>query len=1122
MPKEKSASPRKIPFLCQKTGGKVDDVVYRLLKHGNDVDLDVQNEIFQSLSLIGKQQALFVVTQSVDFIQKESPSTAHRARILQLIASIIESETCGDHKAELLDAELAQHMIRFATLEMTLMKNQPQVQNNAVKLLVAMSYQHCTGVIDSVLSYFKTGHIPDYYVLKTLADTAKNNPIAFTDKLSEIFTKITPILALVKKADHIQIFTLALGRFAEAILRYQEEKEEEILREKDENEDNAENKETEKEKQVKGDIARVRVEFATNCAAAFDVVFTNWRRQGNMSIKLAVAESIGLLSEMGTKKFIAKFVDILSYFCVALKAAQSSPQHQTPLTRGICSILRVMHENEIDDKNHTHILMSFEYMARTRFTQRLGYLLSKFHVKSTRKHQLSSLLILKHLVNSMDDRLSAQKEKILSACLRLQDVNDGFVRKAFIQLIMAMGDQNYLSLEGGTKMISFLVRMSALRGAQSCHIKSGADHILHVIASKVHSSHRVLWPYLFELMLAHRNEYAVGCIARVLSLIARHKAQTNDSTLYVKWHRDVNLPHPGELLVKLFILLHRAYLNKNYGEYVCALLYNIGGILHSQLATLFSDNFKIVGKFIKDNVDSPQTQAKLQSMLLKLFRKTCDELAADDSFISEMGDALQSQFSHYRADEYLQQISLTFLGQTLAFSHKKSYLSATLRIMICDLTNVECVAHRTGCAKGLGLCSVYHLDTVLASTTQLMRNSTQTQKGGLFGLGKKRELPLSKEKRCVCVRSWGEIAIKCPAKSVCSRLDAHVFVHLLKIMAMNEGDAMVRSAVIECVSMIAIAMNEAHAETAYVVKKKNEFIRGMLKYIRVSKEKEEAMNAVSSLLYLEPAIIVDDELRKQVIDITLKHLNDIDAQTPAATLEAMQSILIALLETQPSVESLCQLILKLEFWVVSANMNERIAALQTYRSLTKRFITILRKNHMSHNAHCSSLRNLGHYLATIIPRVTDNNARVRELALDTIQMLLFIDQLVANKGEKPSSELRSLNGLKKELSVEKMAETRLLRMAYLCEILCKLIGSSEMQSLLVNLIRGVNDDDRQSALGTCKALQGLLRERAVETKEYVAKLLEINLIELRKFIGNKHKQNILKQQLICICILTRE
>ena len=438
-------------------------------------------------------------------------------------------------------------------------------------------------------------------------------------------------------------------------------------------------------------------------------------------------------------------------------------------------------------KNHTNILMAFEFMARSRLTQTLTYLLSKFQAKSSSKSQLSSLLILKHLVNAMDNRLEPVKEQILSSCLQLMEVTNMDVRKAFIQLIMAMADQDYLGLEGGQNMVLFLVKMCSIPqkpgDESSKQIKSGADHILHVIASKVQSSHTVLWPYLFELILPNKNTLAVGSISRVLSLIARHKKQNNDETLIIKWHKDVNLPHPGEILVKLFVLLHQPYITKNYGEYICALLYNIGGILHDELASLFSDNFKIVGKFIKDNNgnDVEATKKKLQSMLLKLFRSTCNKLENDDNFITEMGEALIKQFKGYGSNKYLQKISLTFIGQVVAFSNKKSWLTKTLQKMI-DLTDIYCVLHQEGCALGLGLCSVTHLDTVLLRTTEVMEDSNKTKKSGLFGMGKNKPLPGATEKKCMCVRAWGRISQKCPAKSVTSRMDAHVFVHLIKVL----------------------------------------------------------------------------------------------------------------------------------------------------------------------------------------------------------------------------------------------------------------------------------------------------------------------------------------------------
>ena len=63
----------------------------------------------------------------------------------------------------------------------------------------------------------------------------------------------------------------------------------------------------------------------SSCASAFDIVFTNWRREKSASIRLAVAESIGLLTEvMSPKKFAAKFAEILVYFAGAPRASDRS------------------------------------------------------------------------------------------------------------------------------------------------------------------------------------------------------------------------------------------------------------------------------------------------------------------------------------------------------------------------------------------------------------------------------------------------------------------------------------------------------------------------------------------------------------------------------------------------------------------------------------------------------------------------------------------------------------------------------------------------------------------------------------------------------------------------------
>jgi len=302
-----------------------------------------------------------------------------------------------------------------------------------------------------------------------LADIAKCNPIEFTSRASDVFAKVTPVLGQVKKNGEIKIFTLGLGRFSEAILTYKEE--------------------TESDEKKDSDINFS--EFATSCAAAFDVVFTNWRKHKDTTIRLAVAECIGLLTEvMSKKKFYTKFTEIILYFTSSLAKAPAS--YLPALTSGLKSVLKVMlrddiggNERQVEDieklmqgvldsihsiaaqptnfednksmKNHKNVLQCFEYITKARQTETLTYLLSKLQSKSATT-RLGSLVVLRHIVNTMDDRLEGSKSLILSSCQVLLSETDISVKKGLIQLIMSMADNDYLTLEGGQRMILFLVK----------------------------------------------------------------------------------------------------------------------------------------------------------------------------------------------------------------------------------------------------------------------------------------------------------------------------------------------------------------------------------------------------------------------------------------------------------------------------------------------------------------------------------------------------------------------------------------------------------------------------------------------------------------------------------------
>ena len=724
-----------------------------------------------------------------------------------------------------------------------------------------------------------------------------------------------------------------------------------------------------------------------------------------------------------------------------------------------------------------------------------------------------------------------------------------------------MADNGYLSLDGGQELIQFLVNQCAISdseirkydasrrasqqskdgkgGKNSANvddtspgaIRSGADHILHVISSKVHSSHDVLWPYLFQLLLPRNNIQAIGTICRVLSYLARHKKSEEDRSFYVNWRKDVNLPKPGAIMARLFVCLNAPLLRDRYGEYICSCMHSIGEIIHERLTNLWRDNFPALGKFLTEK-SNDEIEEKFSSMVLKMFKSSCEAVSDDDAFITEIGDSLLQQWNLYGNNLILQKTVLIYFGQTLMYSRHKSWLQKKCEEML-NIPDKKILDHQEGCALGLGLCASEHLDVVLLRLSTAVKKAMEKKKSGLFGLGGKKEAPGAMETKSMIVRTWGWIAIKTAPELITSRLDAHVFMHLIPIM--NEASkAMLRESVVIALQRIGRAMGDAHASTDFVVKKKNDFIKGMLSYVNTGSPrlKSDALDCISTLLYLKPPLAVKDDLRTKVIDVAFSHLNEKklrgakeESKTQSDStksineeiVDSLQSIAVAILETTPTVESLCQLIYKLEVWVVSNNVKERINALETYKRLCKNFISILRKGTRQHE---KSMNNLGHYLATVLPRVTDSSIQVRNLSMDVIQMLLFIDQLLRKPGdEKPSESLRALNALKKEMAAEKVFETRLTKVSHLSEILSQLTSAQEFQVLLPVLIQGVNDSDQESAMGVCKALQGLLLERASETRLYVDKLLNRHLEEIaaRKIDNDV----VLKEQLKSICYLAR-
>ncbi|ETO18027.1 hypothetical protein RFI_19268, partial [Reticulomyxa filosa] len=175
-----------------------------------------------------------------------------------------------------------------------------------VRLAMALTAQHHDKVFDGLLKHFPTGHVPSYYVMHSLAEIAKAHPLLLVPRLNDILGKVIPVLALIKKGSDQSVFTLCLGRFAKAILTFEEDA--------DENQ----------REQVN------IIQFQTHCANAFDMVYTNWRKNTDNRFRLGIAEALGLLTEvMDPKAFAPKFSAVVDFFLISMK--KEPPSNHYPL-----------------------------------------------------------------------------------------------------------------------------------------------------------------------------------------------------------------------------------------------------------------------------------------------------------------------------------------------------------------------------------------------------------------------------------------------------------------------------------------------------------------------------------------------------------------------------------------------------------------------------------------------------------------------------------------------------------------------------------------------------------------------------------------------------------------------
>ena len=1119
-------------FQVLKTGGEVDAIIAALLPHSLDKEPAVRSAFDFALVDLGNRQPALTLSALVAFLHRNpSLPPPHRIQLLSAVDKVISMQR--DH----LSPALADDLIRFLTREM--IKDVEPINELAQpcsSALVSLSVPFCPPLLTELLSHFKHGDLPHYYLVKTLSDVAVANPTSFTLRLSDTLTRTTPSLSMVKKPPLRWVFATALGHYADALHHFTVNASEE----------------------ERAAAAINPKSFELEFLSSFDILFNRWLAEsGEVKVRMAIVEALGSMSqvlgrealEQRLGKVIGKGLEMykkekvsdhlpISQGLYALVAEACKTSAIEPLLPLLLSSLHPLICRPIDPtspltaKNHNEQLRIIETIARADLEPTLAFIVGRFQLKE-KEVRVGSLVVLRHLVNSMDALMVDKRPLVMSAVLTMVGEQDLQVKKAIMQLIVSMSNQGYLAMEGGQALIKFILQQCALpvdeataaakegKGgavdeASPLQIRNAGNHIVYVMATKVPSSRPVMWPYLLELLNDEAYSRAILVLLRCIDALATKAREEGAEDYQVDFALKQDIPRPQAILARLVSLLAEPY-RKDIGQVVCRVMLALGPIIHPAIGAYWDEAVPALLDYL-DQHQGEATVWKWQDAVLKLWKETVNRVA-EQKWLQDTVDALLAQFRLYTLrpakpdhpalhESTIHRQIHRYVGYALSRIEARSIVERCIESLYTTV-NHRVDSERVGFAQGMGLCAHTHIDVVLGRLSE--RVGRKEKKGGFFANLLKDDEGIGDEcALSTIVLSYGYVAAYAQPELLLSRIDVYILHNLLPLMPKARTHLFRITAVtaLDLLGKAVLTERLPEGKKNFRLTQRDEVIQQLVAYlddrarkdVRVSGEmRAYGLVTVSTLLHLQPPLSA--ELRSKLLLAVLPYFALTDAQltddnkdrrkedegldtrerreepTPHSIQAHLNSLLATLVRCDPQLSTVLDSVKLLEAYIVSVRVVERQRASASFLVLLKEFVRgCVREGEgegrVRHEERGVPL--LGSYVSMVLPRVLDSDVEVRGASVENVQALLYVHQLLGNPDQpKPSAEVKLLSECKAKVERQPMAE-RMEGGDDLAGVLVTLLPVAEVSRCLNGLFTAFIDADPDAALGAAYFWQRII------------------------------------------------
>ncbi|RMX49356.1 hypothetical protein pdam_00014787 [Pocillopora damicornis] len=1127
----------------KKTGGQVDELCLALIDAANDKQHEVRQMIMTSLHELGKKQPEMVLSAIKGYLIKHQKlSQGHRVVLLKSASKIIHDTLST------LSLGLGKQMIKLASAEMTKSKEvEPDWQSAASEVLVALGKRFDHEVMAELLDKLAPGTLPHYFVVQTLASFSISNPYGVVPFLKDILGRMLPMMGMAKQ-DNLKWVLPDFVRASLTMLQMQRVRRTLISQLTD--------------FMVKyhqpmtfylvcgSEPVKPRQEKAKNIFIQY--IDTNQWFGLEDNIRLAVVDAIGHMTLIMAKD---KLEEQLPKLLPGITALYKKHTEHYLITQGLCMVLKAsckdggeillplvenllggLHSmacnmpdfsNPVTVKNHNEVLRCFSVLTPAISDRVIAFLLQKLEA-NYEKTRIGSLAVIKHLVNSSGSYLENKEELIITGVQILFSDQNLKVRHMFAQCITAMAHHRYLELEGGHKLVEFIVKQCALSDEEKTRRPTDADsitpqalqkmceNILFLLTTTVDVMEPVLWPFLLECLVPETFTQAMNPLCRCICHLATKKREEEAADFSIDFDAKPNMPKPAAIISRLLVMAGCPLPGSGRGDNVLKLLKVLAPILQPNLVEMWDTVIPKLMQYLEENTEDKEkwSQKAWEDLVLKFVSKSVDEVDSEE-WVCSLGTEMAKQISLYTNFPEEKNFLFKSLGVVLNKVGNKDFVQNHLNIMFSSVKHSSQL-EREGCAIGIGFSASTNLDQVLLKLEQVSKNEMSKKSSGILSFMKDKSDSETEKIKSTVMLCYGYTVLYGPPGLITSRLETSIFRVISRHYG-NVKDMHVKQNLIRATELIGKALEPGRLQQPeFIFTKRKELINHMLAYMKAeppsivtTETRALAMDACASLTKLNPRFTDAEvfEIVKTSTDCVFAvhsgerstsptgkhHKIEIEAEKDPnvllkQALESLQKLLKGLLLRDPVPPTLENIFKHIqEPWLVSTVSVERERAVDTIFALLQGF----RENMLlTVGGKTTSFSMAGPLLARLIPRCTDPVIIIRQTAVDCVQCVLKIAARFEGYSLESKDELVDALPTLKKRATEDDPNILFSVASDLSKVVAKKLQSEHMSSFVLTLLEGLTDCQSHSSSGSCVVLNSIIRIRGQEIRKDVGNLVK--------------------------------